>query len=106
MLNDQYLTKEEKTNIDKIIYAITTEFWLGPVSKDAGPLIKNQKSNVIMSCLGHNLSKEKKEKYDPDGKKRRNMIDWIYSPKKTAKLQPEGFKIDLGKLDTIVFSRI
>ena len=99
----KYLTSEEKIRIEKIIHALAREFWLKPVTKDSGPLIEDRSSQITLSCLGHRAPSGLKAKWDPDGKKRTAMIDWIYSNKKKAVLDTGGIDIRAGGATSLDF---
>lgn len=99
----EYLTSKEKHRINIIIHALANEFWLKPVTKDSGPLIEDRVSQITLSCLGHQAPRELKEKWDPDGKRRVDMIKWIYSNKKKEILDTTGLSIFIGGATSIDF---
>ena len=48
------------------------EYW---VENSYGPLIEDRGSQITYSALGQNAPKEEKEKWDPDGSKKRSLRD-------------------------------
>ena len=105
IIYEKHLTPEEKQKIEKIICALASEFWLKPATKDSGPLIEDRNSQITLSCLGHRAPNGLKAKWDPDGKKRAAMMDWIYSNKKKTVLDAGGLDIRMGGMTSIDFTK-
>jgi len=103
IIYEKHLTSEEKLKIEKIVLALTYEFWLKPAAKDSGPLLEDRSSQITLSCLGHQAPNELKAKWDPDGKKRADMINWIYSDKKKETLDTSGIDIRMGGMTSLDF---
>ena len=99
----KYLTSGEKSQIEKIIHALADEFYLKPATKDSGPLIEDRGSQITLSCLGHRAPNDLKAKWDPDGKKRAAMIDWICGNKKKITLDTNGLDIRMGGATSLDF---
>ncbi len=70
------LTKEQKVKIEKLLReaAIELGYW---VEKPYGEIIEDRESQITLSALGQEAPADEKYKWDPDGKKRLEIIDLI-----------------------------
>lgn len=105
LIYKECLTIEEKNKIEKLILALSKEFWLNPASKEAGPLIEDRQTQITLSCLGHKAPNDLKEKWDPTGARRTAMIDWIYTDRKKEVLDAYGISIKMGGTTSLDFTR-
>lgn len=78
---NEFLTKKEKEQIEKIINALAVNFWLRP-AKDASPLYRDHKTKITFSCSECQSPQKLKE-----------IIEWIYTTKKKDRLNTSGLYI-------------
>ena len=70
------LSKDQKVKIEKLLReaAIELGYW---VEKPYGEIIEDRESQITLSALGQQAPDDEKYKWDPDGKKRLEIIDLI-----------------------------
>ena len=73
--NDQ-LGHKEKNNIIFALKKLKEKYGLEPLTSEEDQ-IQDRGYQITMSILGRNAPKEKKDSYDPNGKKRKEFIDFL-----------------------------
>lgn len=72
---ENVLSKEDKAEIGAHIKAVKAGFAPLFEGADENDLIQDRGSQISLSFLGHNAPLEKKEKFDPDGSRRRAVLE-------------------------------